>query len=162
MKSHHVQRNQHHCSTFSLGEINWKVHPNIIMFVMARHFCHLCKVMFLNGAMWNIRLFPEPAGATIKKSWPLTNLSATVLWFSVISLKPSFLFLLVSIASYIHSFPMLPSLSSLQSQVCAKGRIGLDQVFWKLTSQEKAFPDWISLTTHLAVTPLARKLAGQI
>ena len=57
---------------------------------------------------------------------------------------------------------MLPSLSSLQSQVCAKGRIGLDQVFWKLTSQEKTFPDWISLTTHLAVTPLARRLAGQI
>ena len=100
MKSHHVQRNQHHCSTFSLGKINWKVHPNIIMSVMARHFCHLCKVMFLNGAMWNIRLFPEPVGATIKKSWPLTNLSATVLWLSVISLKPSFLFLLVSIASY--------------------------------------------------------------
>ena len=57
---------------------------------------------------------------------------------------------------------MLPSLSSLQSQVSAEGRIGLDQVFWKLTSQEKAFPDWISLTTHLAITPLARKLAGQI
>ena len=100
MKSHHVQWNQHHCSTFSLGEINWKVHPNIIMSIMARHFCHLCKVMFLNGAMWNIRLFPEPVGATIKKSWPLTNPSATVLWLSVISLKPSFLFLLVSIASY--------------------------------------------------------------
>ena len=54
--------------------------------------------------MWNIRLFPEPVGATIKKSWPLTNLSATVLWLSVISLKPSFLFLLVSITSYTFIF----------------------------------------------------------
>ena len=58
------------------------------------------RLCFLNGAMWNIRLFPEPVGATIKKSWPLTNPSATVLWLSVISLKPSFLFLLVSISLY--------------------------------------------------------------
>ena len=99
MKSHHVQRNQPHCSTFSLGEINWKVHPNIIMSIMARRVCHLCMVMFSNGAMWNIRLFPEPVGATIKKSQPLTNPSTTILWLSVISLKTNFLFLPVSIAS---------------------------------------------------------------
>ena len=161
MKSHHVQWNHHHCSTFSLGEVNWKVHPNIIMSIMARHFCHLCKVMFLNGAMWNIRLFPEPVGATIKKSWPLTNLSATVLWLSVISLKPSFLFLLVSIALYTFisyaSFTVFTSKPSVR-----QGKDWPGSSFLKLTSQEKAFPDWISLTTHLAVTPLARKLAGQI
>ena len=47
--------------------------------------------MFLNSSvMWNIRLFPEPFGTTIKKSWPLTNPS-TIFWLSVISLKPSFL-----------------------------------------------------------------------
>ena len=43
---------------------------------------------------------------------------------------------------------MLPLLSSLQSQMPAKERIGLDQVFWKLTSQEKAFPYWISWPSH--------------
>ena len=69
------------------------------MSIMAGYFCCLCKVMFSSGAMWNIRLFPEPIGATIKKSRPLTNRpSTTILWLSVISLKPSFLFLPVSIA----------------------------------------------------------------
>ena len=29
--------------------------------------------MFSNGAMWNTRFFPEPAGANIKKSWSLAN-----------------------------------------------------------------------------------------
>ena len=48
-----------------------KVHPNIIISIMAGVFCYLCKLnMFSNGAMWNIRLFPERFGATIN---PLTG-----------------------------------------------------------------------------------------
>ena len=155
MKSHHVQRNQHHCSTFSRGKINWKVHPNIIMSVMARHFCHLCKVMFLNGAMWNIRLFPEPVGATIKKSQPLTNPSTTILWLSVISLKTNFLFLTgVNRFVYVHFLCFLLCLHFKAKCLpspwieCCKN--------WPHT--KKAFPDWISLMTYLAVTPLARNI----
>ena len=50
-----------------------KVHPNIIISIMAQFFCYLCKLMFSNGAMWNTRLFPEPVGANIKKSRSLAN-----------------------------------------------------------------------------------------
>ena len=47
-----------------------KVHPNIIISIMARFFCYLFKLMFSNSAMWNVRLFPEPFGATMN---PLTG-----------------------------------------------------------------------------------------
>ena len=50
-----------------------KVHPNIIISIIAQFFCYLCKLMFSNGAMWNTRLFPEPVGANIKKSRSLAN-----------------------------------------------------------------------------------------
>ena len=155
MKSHHVQRNQHHCSTFSLGKINWKVHPNIIMSVMARHFCHLCKVMFLNGAMWNIRLFPEPAGATIKKSWPLTNPSTTVLWLSVISLKPSFLFLPVSIALY--TFISYASFTVFTSKPNAcQGKDWPGSSFLKIDLTRKSI-SWLDIPNNT----LGRHTAGQ-
>ena len=55
MKSPQIQWNQNHRSTYSLGEINWNVHPNVII---AGSFNYLCKLMFLKGAMWNVRLFP--------------------------------------------------------------------------------------------------------
>ena len=51
----------------------WKVHPNIIISIMAQFFCYLYKLMFSNGAMWNTRLFPEPVGTNIKKSRSLAN-----------------------------------------------------------------------------------------
>ena len=128
---------------------------------MAECFCYLCKVMFSNGAMWNIRLFPEPIGTTIKKSGPLTNPSTTILWLSVISLKPSFLFLPLSIAlgtfiSYASFAVFTPKPSAWQ------GRDWPGSSFLKIDLTKKAFPDWISLTTHLAITPPARKLADQI
>ena len=157
MKNHHVQRNHHHCSTFSLGEINWKVHPNIIMSIMARHFCHLCKVMFLNGAMWNIGLFPELAGATIKKSWPLTNPSTTVLWLSVIYLKPSFLFLPVSIALYMFISYASFTVFTSKPNAC-QGKDWPGSSFLKIDLTRKS----ISLLDILAITPLARKPAGRI
>lgn len=50
-----------------------------------------CYCTFSNGAKWNVRLFPGPVDATIKKSRPLTNSFNTILCFSLISLKPSFL-----------------------------------------------------------------------
>ena len=114
---------------------------------MAECFCYLCKVMFSNGAMWNIRLFPEPVGATIKKSWPLTNPSTTILWLSVISLKPSFLFLPLSIAlgtfiSYASFAVFTPKPSAWQ------GRDWPGSSFLKIDLTKKAFPDWISLTTR--------------
>ena len=33
-----------------------KVHPNIIISIMAQFFCYLCKLMFSNGAMWNLKI----------------------------------------------------------------------------------------------------------
>ena len=150
MKSHHVQRNQHHCSTFSLGKINWKVHPNIVMSVMARHFCHLCKVMFLNGAMWNIRLFSEPVGATIKKSWPLTNPSTTVLWLSVISLKPIPIFTGVNRFVYVH---FLCFLYCLHFKAKCLPRKGLAWI--------KFFENWRHKKKHFLIGYLGHHTAGQ-
>ena len=125
------------------------------MSVMARHFCHLCKVMFLNGAMWNIRLFPEPAGATIKKSWPLTNPSTTVLWLSVISLKPSFLFLPVSIALYTFISYATFTVFTSKPNAC-QGKDWPGSSFLKIDLTRKSI-SWLDIPNNT----LSRHTAGQ-
>ena len=54
----------------------------------------------------------------------------------------------------------IPTLPLLQTQASAKPRNRLDEVSRELTSQDKALPDWISLTTHPR-TPPTRQLVGQ-
>ena len=60
-----------------------KVYPNIFMIW---RFCYV-KTMFSSGAMLvYVRLFPEPVGATIKKSRSLTYPSTNILLWSQVSL----------------------------------------------------------------------------
>ena len=84
-----------------------------------------------------------------KKSWPLTHPFTIILWFSLIylkpCLKPSFLRPAGVKSLHERSFPTLPL---LQTQASAKPSNRLDQVCRELTSQDKALPDWTSLTTH--------------
>ena len=119
---------------------------------MARRVCHLCMVMFSNGAMWNIRLFPEPVGATIKKSQPLTNPSTTILWLSVIFLKTNFLFLPVSIASCM--FISYASFSVFTSKPSACQVPGSSVVKIDLTRKSIS---WLDIANDI----LGRHTAGQ-
>ena len=113
-----------------------------------RTFLLSCVICFQTTR--NVRLFPGFGDATVKKSWPLTHPSITILWLFLIywkpCLKPSFLRPAGVKSLRERSFPTLPS---LQSQASAKPRNRLDRVSRELTSQDKAFPDWISLTKHL-------------
>ena len=97
-----------------------------ICFQMAR--CEM-SVFFLDLAI-------QPSRNS-KKSWPLTHPSTTMLWFSLIYLKPclklSFLRPAGVKSLCERSFLMLPS---LQSQASAKPRNRLDQVYQELMSQD--------------------------
>ena len=115
------------------------------MSITARHFCHLCKVMFLNGAMWNIRLFSEPVGATIKKSWPLTNPSTTVLWLSVISLKPIPIFTGVNRFVYVHFLCFLYCFTS-KPNAC-QGKVWPGSSFLKIDLTRKSI-SWLDIPNN--------------